>query len=113
MRGRQVADSPAGASLASLATILEIPSLAETFGNYLRLNYPNQSLPPAPEQVSYYMAHYYGTLSVPVMQFQGDGELIHQVRWTGKRSFRQRIEGRADLVWVRRRAHGPVEMQTG
>ena len=39
-RGRQAADSPAGASLASLATALEIPSLAEKFGNYSRLNHP-------------------------------------------------------------------------
>ena len=103
LRGRQAADSPPWASFASLASTLEIPSLAKKLGNYLRLNHPDLNLPPASEQVSRYRAHYYSTLSVPGMQFQGDGELIHQVWWTRKRSFRQRVERRADWVWVHQR----------
>ena len=77
------------------------------------LNSSHTESPPTLEKVAQYRAHYYNTLSVPVMQFQGDGEVIHQVRWTGKKGFRRRREARADWVWVRRRERVPIDLQIG
>ena len=74
-----------------------------------------RSIKPSPtfEEVSHYKAHYYSTLSVCVPQFQGNGELVHQIRWTGKPAFRQWGKARAYWVWVRRREHRPVEQEMG
>ena len=111
--GKQSADILGGTPLSSLATELGIPSLVERFRKYLMLNSSYTKSPPSSEEVSCYRAHYYNTLSVPVMQFQEDGEVIHHLRWTGKKGFRQRGEARADWVWVRQRERGPVELQFG
>ncbi|KAF8425787.1 hypothetical protein BGX38DRAFT_1279138 [Terfezia claveryi] len=58
-------------------------------------------------------AHYYYTLSVPVIQFQGEGEVVHCVRWTGKQAFRKKGKPRVDWVWVRRRERVVAELQVG
>jgi hypothetical protein len=110
LRGKQSVES---SSLSSLATLLGIPSLIDHFCDYLRLNLAHIKPPPTFEEVSHYKAHYYSTLSVCVPQFQGNGELVHQIRWTGKRAFRQRGEARADWVWVRRWERRPVEQRMG
>lgn len=111
--GIQDADSPSGTPLSKIASILELPSLTDRFLDYLKLNTPDNRPVPDAERVSNYRTHYYNTLSVPVPQFQGDGELIHKIRWTGKRGFRQRGEARADWIWVRRRQRSPPELQMG
>ncbi|KAF8433150.1 hypothetical protein BGX38DRAFT_1290442 [Terfezia claveryi] len=52
-------------------------------------------------------------LSVRPWKFQGDGESIHRVRWTGKEGFRWRDKSRADWVWIRRKERAPLELQIG
>ena len=111
--GKQGSNDPTGTALSSLAVLLEKPCLVERFLDYLKLTKLHSDPDPDPEKVSCYRAHYYNTLSVPVVQFQGDEEMIHRVRWTGKQGFRQRGEARADWIWVRRRARGPAELQPG
>ena len=100
---KQSTDNPSGDCLLSLAVTLGIPSLRERFLNYLKLNAPRVEPPLALSEISQYRAHHYASLSVPVIQFQGDEKLNHRVRWTGQRSFRQRGENKADWVWVHMR----------
>jgi len=83
-----------------LAAELDIPLLLQRFSAYLTLNVADVRAVPDLESISRYMVHYYNTLSVPVEEFQGDGDVMHKIRWTGKERFRQKKKPRADWVWV-------------
>jgi len=65
------------------------------------------------ESISRYMAHYYNTLSVLVKEFQGDGDIIHKLQWTGKEGFRKWKKQRADWVWVRQQERAPEDRGIG
>ena len=110
---KQSTDNPSSDCLLSLAVTLGIPSLPERFLNYLKLHAPCVEPPLALLEISQYRAHPYANLCVPVIQFQGDEKLNHQVRWIGQRSLRQQGENRADWVWVRMRERMPVDFQRG
>ena len=107
--GQQSGGIPGGIPLLKLETELGIPGLVERFRDYVKLNGANRGPVPDVEKISTYMAHYYNTVAVPVTQFQGDSEIVHKIRWTGKRDFRQRGISRADWVLVRRRERSPPE----
>ena len=92
-----------------LETELGIPGLVERFRNYVKLNGANSAPVREVENISMYMAHYYKTVAVPVTKFQGDGKMIHKVRWTGERGFWQRRIPTAEWVWVRRQGRAPAE----
>ena len=65
------------------------------------------------ESISRYMVYYYNTLSVPIEEFQGDGDVMHKVQWTGKEGFRQKKKPRGDWVWVRRQERAPENSGIG
>jgi len=110
--GKQGAGNLNGTPLASLAEELGLPYLTKRFAVYLKLNMPGGRSLPETEKIYNYRTHYYSTISVPVGQFQVEGEVIHRVRWSGKQKFRKR-KPRADWVWVRRRERLREELQVG
>ncbi|KAF8416616.1 hypothetical protein BGX38DRAFT_1147607 [Terfezia claveryi] len=83
------------------------------FCEYLRMNMDSSRGTPDTEKIGNYRSYYYNTLAIPVPQFQGDGELIHRVRWTGKEGFRGWDKSRADWIWIRWKEHSPLELQMG
>jgi len=110
--GKQGAANLNGIPLASLAEELGLPCLTERFPVYLMLNMPGGRPLPDTEKIYNYWTPYYSTISVPVAQFQGEGEVIHRVRWSRKQKFRKR-KPRADSVWVCRRERLREELQVG
>ena len=88
--GKQGTVNMNGTPLASLAEELGLPCLIERFAVYLKLNMPGGRPLPETEKIYNYRTHYYSTISVPVAKFQGEGEVIHCVRCSGKREFRKR-----------------------
>ena len=94
--GQQSGSSAAGIPLSKLETEFDIQGLVERYRDYVKLNKTNRGPVPDIEKISRYMAHYYNTVAVPVKQFQGDSEIVHKVRWTGKRGFRRRSMSRPD-----------------
>ena len=111
--GQQSKSSSGGIPLCKLETELYIPGLVERFRDYVELNKTNRGPVPDIEMISRYMAHYYNIVAVPVKQFQGDSEIVHKVRWTGKRGFRRWSMPRADGVWVRQRERAPEGGKAG
>ena len=107
--GQQGRGIRGGIPLLKLETEMDIPGLLERFRYYVKLNGANRGPVPDVEKISTYMAYYYNTVAVPVTQFQEDSEMVHKVRWTGKRGFRQRGIPSADWVWVRRRERAPPQ----
>ena len=107
--GKQGAGTLNGTPLASLAEELGLPCLTERFAVYLKLNMPGGR--PHGEDMQLQdilLQHHQRTCS----QFQGEGEVIHRVRYSGKQKFRKR-KPRADWVWVRRRERLREELQFG
>jgi len=94
--GQQREDRAAGTDLSILAAELDIPVLLQRFCAYLSLNVVDVRAAPNLESILRYIAHYYNTLSVPIEEFQGDGDVIHKLRWTGKEGFRKKKKPRAD-----------------
>ena len=94
--GQQSGSSPWGNPLSKLETELDLPGLVERFRDYVKLNKTNKGPVPDIGKISRYMAHYYNTVAVPVTQFHGDSEIVHEVRWAGKRGFRRRSMPMAD-----------------
>jgi len=96
--GRQWENRPAGTDLSTLAAELDIPLLLQRFSAYLALNVADVRAALDLESISRYMAHYYNTLSVPLEEFQEDGDVMHKVQWTENEGFRQKKKLRADWV---------------
>jgi len=95
------ADKLSGSPLSFLAEKLGIPCLIAQFKHYFELNMTDSEGILDTKWVSAYRAHYCYALSVPVVQFRGEGEVIHKLRWTGKENFRNIGRPRANWVWVR------------
>ena len=78
--GQQSGGIREGISLLKLETEVGIPGLLERSRDYVKLNGANRGPVPDVEKISRYMAYNYKTVAVPVMQFQGDSEIVHKVR---------------------------------
>ena len=96
--GQQGGSSAGGIPLYKLETELNIPGLVERFRDYVKLNKTKRGPVPDIAKISRYMSHYYNTVAVSVKQFQGDSEIVHKGRWTGKRGFRQSSMPKADCM---------------
>ena len=62
-----------------MAAELDILLLLQRFSAYLALNVADVRAAPDLESISRYRAYYYNTLSVPVKEFQGDGDVMYKV----------------------------------
>jgi len=99
--GRQVVNDPSGVPLSILGMSLGISDLAKCFTEYWRMNVDRARLAEDADRVGRYRSHYYNAMIAPVPQFQGEGEVVHAVRWMGKEGHRRRGKARADWIWVR------------
>jgi len=113
LRVKRDAAKLSSSPLSFLVEKLGILCLTGQFKHYLELNMTDSEGITDNKRVSAYRAHYCYTLLVPVVQFQGEGEVIHKLRWTGKENFRNTGRLRADWVWVHLRESAPGELQMG